>query len=76
MGLGYLQSGPSRLNRQESIQLLRAAGVCLGFNGQISPVPAANVGESRRRKHRDFFWLVNDDELMMFNDGYIMVNNG
>jgi len=55
---------------------LRAAGVCLGFNGQISPVPAANVGESRRRKHRDFFWLVNDDELMMFNDGYIMVNNG
>jgi hypothetical protein len=37
------------------------------------------TGECRgikKKKAQRFFWLVNDDELMMFNDGYIMVNNG
>ena len=41
--------------------------------------PADFTGECRgikKKKAQRFFWLVNDDELMMFNDGYIMVNNG
>ena len=65
MGLGYLQSGPARLNRQECIQLLRAAGVCLAFNGQISPGWRRMSGNQEEENTHIFFCLVNDDELLL-----------